>query len=857
MNVTSGATTVHSEAFAYDPDNGNLNGKGADLNSLVNYTYSANQPHALTAYGSNAYTYDANGNQVTRQIGSTEFDLTFDAENHLVHVLSNQPFPTESYTWEPLTTPSPTPVITETPTLTATVTETLSPTATSAPVTAQVIGQCGPFTSTSASVDIPASTTMLIVVEGGSNHGEPTAYTVGGQALTLEVENDQATREVRIYWKNLPPTGTQTISMTGFSIGNGGAWGCYYLTGTDTSSPIRSDSYKNITSTSLYLDRLTEPNDIVIDVLGLRFSATSIQYTCGQSAGYTSLSNKTSSGYKTASGTTTRTCYSFNSNDASIASIAIKSAPLPTATPTNTFTPTATETHTPTLTPLPSNTPTITETPTPTNTLEPSPTVPSNTPMDTETPTATATIDPLITPTETPVETATVDPLITATETMTPTITETPTETFTPTITLTPSDTPVPSDTPTPSETPTPTETATETATATSTSSPTATATAVPIPGEAQYVYDGDGNMVKSVIGDVTTYYAGSTYEKKVVGSEQVERKYYFAGSSRIAMRENGTLTWLLSDNLGSTSTTAAADGSLLDTVKYTAFGEIRDGATATDYRYTGQRDEFEIGLYYYVARYYDPVVGRFISADTIVPQPGSSQAYDRYAYVNNNPINFNDPSGNRACDEEDCLDYIKYGTGKNSRPTTVKSLLDGGFQDTQALLRAYINAHPAYEPLKDPELINDRIAFSFVATAKMQVDLQHTPSLDERISNELEKPRNEALLANKYTPVISGAISVLSTDAMYISAITIPDPITKAIAVGVTYGIARASGLVGMFSTGYQYKHNLFGTTKADVEISAASTVISSVPKPDMGWANHAGFLYTFFRTFGDLKSP
>jgi RHS repeat-associated protein len=155
--------------------------------------------------------------------------------------------------------------------------------------------------------------------------------------------------------------------------------------------------------------------------------------------------------------------------------------------------------------------------------------------------------------------------------------------------------------------------------------------------------------MVKSVIGDVTTYYAGSYYEKKVVGSEQVERKYYFAGSSRIAMRENGALTWLLSDNLGSTSTTAAADGSLLDVVKYTAFGEIRNGATVTDYRYTGQRDEFEIGLYYYVARYYDPMVGRFISADTIVPQPGSSQAYDRYAYSNNNPINYNDFSGHAA----------------------------------------------------------------------------------------------------------------------------------------------------------------------------------------------------------------
>jgi len=42
------------------------------------------------------------------------------------------------------------------------------------------------------------------------------------------------------------------------------------------------------------------------------------------------------------------------------------------------------------------------------------------------------------------------------------------------------------------------------------------------------------------------------------------------------------------------------------------------------------------------------------ISADTIVPEPGSSQAYDRYAYSNNNPINYNDPSGHRICDDGD-----------------------------------------------------------------------------------------------------------------------------------------------------------------------------------------------------------
>jgi hypothetical protein len=45
-------------------------------------------------------------------------------------------------------------------------------------------------------------------------------------------------------------------------------------------------------------------------------------------------------------------------------------------------------------------------------------------------------------------------------------------------------------------------------------------------------------------------------------------------------------------------------------------------------------------------ARYYDPVIGRFIQADTIVPEPGNPQALNRYAYVYNSPLKYADPSG-------------------------------------------------------------------------------------------------------------------------------------------------------------------------------------------------------------------
>ena len=67
---------------------------------------------------------------------------------------------------------------------------------------------------------------------------------------------------------------------------------------------------------------------------------------------------------------------------------------------------------------------------------------------------------------------------------------------------------------------------------------------------------------------------------------------------------------------------------------------------------FTGQRKDSGSGLLFYNARWYDPTVGRFISADTIVPQPGIPQSLNRYSYTANNPLRFVDPSGHRECEE-------------------------------------------------------------------------------------------------------------------------------------------------------------------------------------------------------------
>ena len=75
-------------------------------------------------------------------------------------------------------------------------------------------------------------------------------------------------------------------------------------------------------------------------------------------------------------------------------------------------------------------------------------------------------------------------------------------------------------------------------------------------------------------------------------------------------------------------------------------------GSAPTDYGFTGQRLDSSSALMYYGARYYDPVLGRFISADSIVPSAGNPQGLNRYAYVYNNPLRYRDPSGNWPWDD-------------------------------------------------------------------------------------------------------------------------------------------------------------------------------------------------------------
>mgnify|MGYP001005627036 CR=1 FL=1 len=104
-----------------------------------------------------------------------------------------------------------------------------------------------------------------------------------------------------------------------------------------------------------------------------------------------------------------------------------------------------------------------------------------------------------------------------------------------------------------------------------------------------------------------------------------------------------------------STTVKASEDGTLVSEIKYTAFGEVRslNGVLVTDNRYTSQREDSYINMYWYTTRWYDPALAHFNQPEIIVPDPNNAQDWDRFSYVNNSPINYSDPSGHMRSDED------------------------------------------------------------------------------------------------------------------------------------------------------------------------------------------------------------
>jgi RHS repeat-associated protein len=198
--------------------------------------------------------------------------------------------------------------------------------------------------------------------------------------------------------------------------------------------------------------------------------------------------------------------------------------------------------------------------------------------------------------------------------------------------------------------------------------------------------YDGHMRRVKSVAG-LTRYSvydaSGTLIEIDEVGGAKTD--YIRASGMTLARIAGSTVTWLHHDHLGSAVAGTNSAGAVgpsgpssprIDPpgqfvcLRQTGcegreseqpFGEDWTSAAANDNQagYTGHVEDAATGLTYMQARYYDPVIGRFLSIDPVGFSPGRPDMFNRYAYAANDPVNAWDPGGAKIAFAGDD-DYVK-----------------------------------------------------------------------------------------------------------------------------------------------------------------------------------------------------
>jgi RHS repeat-associated protein len=201
------------------------------------------------------------------------------------------------------------------------------------------------------------------------------------------------------------------------------------------------------------------------------------------------------------------------------------------------------------------------------------------------------------------------------------------------------------------------------------------------------FMYGADQNRVVQAVTSGTTttrtIYVGlgatgkSLYEQTTTAGGTTKHVHYIYaggvhGGNAFALRvldDSGALTasqYYSFDHLGSVTamsddsgrvTTAQSGGTSASVLGYDPWGARRspDGTTADpasfalptgDREFTGQEQIPDVGLVNMNGRVYDPALGRFLSPDPHVQFVADLQSYNRYTYVNNNPLSYTDPTG-------------------------------------------------------------------------------------------------------------------------------------------------------------------------------------------------------------------
>ena len=211
---------------------------------------------------------------------------------------------------------------------------------------------------------------------------------------------------------------------------------------------------------------------------------------------------------------------------------------------------------------------------------------------------------------------------------------------------------------------------------------------------EQENLYDGEGlraGLTENGKNTTFLFYNGEILAECNGDSMPIRRHLSGVGLSHVQNLENNTFHAYHQDEQGSTAYVTGTTGETENLYSYDGFGNLLESREdiANRILYTGQQYDQETGQYYLRARYYNPVIGRFTQEDTY-----RGDGLNLYAYCDNNPVMYYDPSGHQETQQGGCkvpgegdehgqtqvnqVDMGEQGSGESSAPSNTQKLLDG-----------------------------------------------------------------------------------------------------------------------------------------------------------------------------------
>jgi len=217
------------------------------------------------------------------------------------------------------------------------------------------------------------------------------------------------------------------------------------------------------------------------------------------------------------------------------------------------------------------------------------------------------------------------------------------------------------------------------------------------------YGYDGNGKWVRKTESGTTTYYVISSELGSVmeVTSGGVQRAYVMNGGSVVAqLNPNGQFYWLHLDHPGSGRKMTDSTGAMTYRAEFDPYGKLLyEWSSPTNLntkKFTGYERDAATNLDYAQARMYASDWGRFTSPDPMglgAARLNSPKSFNRYAYVENNPVNYVDTNGHNLAS------WVKKFWGWVSSVGSGDYASPGGIPMPSALGHPISSTYDDYEP--------------------------------------------------------------------------------------------------------------------------------------------------------------